>query len=174
MQRAGAVLSLSKCRPLFHELFLIAVHSHGHGVCLTRERACAVGSAQQSCLIRCLLRQYRSIEEEIRRLHQISRSFSPRAVARPSSSWWGRLFSSKLVENLLGFFFSLPRQWVKEGNKIGVQLWWCGVLGLILHFAGHSFNSTLLTVQSGDVKATLTDLNWCDCTGVCSFRTMSR
>lgn len=31
VQHTGAVLALSKCRPLFHELFLIAVHSHGHG-----------------------------------------------------------------------------------------------------------------------------------------------
>lgn len=127
MQRAGAVLALSKCRPLFHELFLIAVHSHGHGVCLTRERACAVGSAQQSCLIRCLLRQYRSIEEEIRRLHQISRSFSLRAVARPSSSWWGRLFSSKLVENLLGFFFLPPSSMSQRGqqDRSTAVVMWC-------------------------------------------------
>lgn len=104
-----------------------------------------VGSAQQSCLIRCSLRQYRRIEEEIRLVQRISESFSPRAVAWPPSSRRGRLFSYKSRRNFFVVIFSssLPRQWVKEGNKTGVQLWWCAVSRLILHFAGRSCNSTL-------------------------------
>ena len=57
VQHAGAVLALKKRRkkeeeeeekkgrPLLHELFLIAVHSHGHGASDPRTRLCYRGRA---------------------------------------------------------------------------------------------------------------------------------
>lgn len=118
---------------------------------LTRGRAWAVGSAQQSCLIRRTPPDCReTAEEEIHLLAKNQPLFQ--LLVLWLASWWSCWhFYLKLV--LKFSFLNLPsmRQRGQQDTR-GVQLWWCAVSGLILHFAGHSFN-TPDAGHFGDVNA---------------------
>ena len=96
VQHAGAVLALKKRRKkeeeeeekkkadLFSMNYFLLRFTPTATERLTRERACAIGGARQSCLIRRSRRRCRRRdEEEIQPLGRITRSLSAPAVARP-------------------------------------------------------------------------------------------
>lgn len=169
----AAVLTSSKCRPLFHELFLIAVHSHGHGASDPRTSLC--------CRERAAIMPHPShaslVSEKRWRNSSFAYNFptpsSARAFARPPASWLRSptfFFFFNWSESVDHLSFSPVRQWVKGDNKIQEE----SSCGDVL-FQGSFFISLTWRFWRCSFwgckrwEATLTDPNWCDSTGAVSL-----
>lgn len=144
---------------------------------LSHARACAVGSAQQSCLSRLSPRRCREIEEEIGLLPKITPASGTRATSLlPAWRNW-KLYSKSSIICLFKMLFSSSRQWDKEGNKI-LEEYSCGdVL-----FQGSSFISQVIPLTwccrhswrrsvwgCNCWEATFAELNWCDTASMFSY-----
>ena len=186
VQHAGAVLALKKRRKkeeeeeekkkadLFSMNYFLLRFTPTATERLTRERACAIGGARQSCLIRRSHRRCRRRdEEEIQPLGRITRSLSAPAVARPPCFVLNKLTFSllrlkKKNQTRRFVFFSSPsRQWVKEDKK--TQEYSCGDEV----FRGSSLSSQVIPLTCSvrgcrRWEDTFTDLSRCDSTRVFS------